>query len=239
MIRANFFALALLAVAGCSGVLSYQQGDSVFVGPLNDKDINKMNSSGKLVSKNSFDDMQFAIDRGGNFVGTCRTIHTKRNSRGTITTPGTMQVNVFNILRKETITASEITFARAIDSKLGNKLYESLIARDRDYLHCYAMGASGNKGTLVFYIQPQLPSFESLPQNLAVEVDVKGSKLQVVQIELFDRSAAPTTVVAFANPLKGNSIGIDPSSGAIEINGTPVELNGTPVGADIVKHYFE
>ena len=227
MYRSLIVAFAMLSLAACGGMLAYDQNDTVFVGPLDDMDLNKMKSSGQLQSIGSFDDMQYAIDKSGTLIGICRTEHHNPN-------PGDMDFNVFNSLRQKTISETHSGLARKIDS-FASTTYESLIASDPiRYLHCYNVGASNSNSLLVLYLQ--LQGTESLALNTAVEIDVSGTSLTIMDVELFDRTSAPTRVIARDNPLKGNTVGI--ANGVIEINGSPVVLNGNSVGAASVKHQF-
>lgn len=230
MFRLFIPALFATLLSACGGVLAYQQGDTVRSGPLDDMNLNQMKSSGALRSQGAFDDIEYAIDPGGRFVGICRTrFHSAP-------TAGDMDLAVYNALRQKTIEVSQKQLATRIDDFTGTPAYAPRVAsRPHIYLHCYRMGAGKDDGELVAYLQPQ--GIEGPPPDAAVELDVSGAELKVLDVEFFPRTAAPSRVIARDNPLNGNSVAV--VNGVIEINGAPVRLNGTPVQADTVKHQFE
>ncbi len=234
MLRFVIVAFATLSLTACGGVLSYERNDKIFIGPLDDANLNDMKSSGQLQSIGSFDDMQYAIDRNGKLVGICRTKFFNFNDGDVI--DGDMDFNVYNILKQRSISVSHEVLASKIDG-FASTTYESLIKDvPSKYLHCYNVGASNSGSELVLYLQ--LQGTEILAFNTAVEVDVSGTTLKIMDIEFFPRTGSPQRVIALDNPTKGNTVGI--ANGVIEINGSPVVLNnGSAVVADSVKHQFE
>jgi len=226
-------ALSTLILAACGGTLAYRHSDTVFLGPL-DNNLNIMKSSGALDSIDSFNDMQYAIDSGGSYVGICRTLNARPNGNST-PTDGTMELRVYNLLRQQTLSLSQDSLAKKIDS-FASTNYESLIDGSWFiFFDCDQVGASNTDSNLVLYLQ--LQGTESLAQNTAVELDVSGTSATVVDVELYSRHSAPVRVIARSNPLNGHTVGI--SGGKIEIDGAPVLLNGNPVNADSVKHHFK
>lgn len=229
MFRFIAVAVAMLSLTACGGVLAYERSDKIFVGVLDDINLNDMKTTGKLQSIGSFDDMQYAIDRSGTMVGICRTEYHNPNN-------GDMNLNVYNTLRQKRISVSHKALARKIDG-FASTNYESLI-KDAPtiYLHCYNVGASNSGSELVLYLQ--LQGTEEPAFNTAVEIDVSGTTLKILDVEFFPRTGSPQRVIALDNPRKGNTVGI--VNGVIEINSSPVVLNnGSAVVADSVKHQFE
>ena len=230
MFRKTISILALFSLTSCGGVLVYDNDEKLFIGILDDRNLNEMNSTGQVHSLGSHDRMVYAIDAGGALVGACRTtLHSANNQQA-----GEVDLHVFTAARQPKFSASNKTIIREIDD-FADTPWESALAPPHRYLHCYKMGASNTKSNLVIYFQPQ--GFEENPLDFAIEVNVAGTRLEVVDHEAFPRGSAPSRVVARDNPLKGNTVGV--LSNRLHINGTSVSLNGNPVGADGVKHYFK
>ncbi len=142
-------ALSALMLTACGGTLAYRNGDTVFLGPL-DNNLNIMKSSGSLGSIDSFDDMQYAIDSGGSYVGVCRTLNARANGSST-PTDGSMEFRVYNLLRQQTLSISQDSLARKIDS-FASTHYESLIDGSWFiYFDCDHVGASSTDSNLVLY----------------------------------------------------------------------------------------
>ena len=218
-----------VVLSACGGVLTYEHNDRILVGPLDKRDLNELKSSGALLSKGSFDDMHHAIDRSGAYVGICRTKFHRAGAQA-----GDVDFHVYNVLRQESFSVGQKQLAAGIGDFAATP-YEDLVARSPiTYLHCYEAGASTRNSNLVLYLQ--LQGTEELAMNTAVEINVSGQRLDVVDVELFDRSSSPQRVIAVDNPDKGNSVSID--NGVIHINGSAVLLNGNPVNADSVKYRF-
>lgn len=237
MYKRLFSTLFTLTLVSCGGVLVYDNSGQLFVGPLAKDNLNEMKSTGQVHSKASHDDMQYAIDRSGTFIGVCRTtFHQPENPQtNQREVPGEMDFHLFNVFRQEQFSTTNTDMIRKIDSFASSNFEDVTEDHAHRYLHCFKMGASNANSRLVLYFQPQ--GFEDTVQNLAVEIDVSGDSFTIVDHEFFSIHGNPSTVVARDNPLKGNTVGI--LSNRIAINSVSVQLNNNPVRADSVKHHFE
>lgn len=219
----------ILVLSACGGILAFDHNDTVYVGPLDDMNLNEMKSARPLEAKSSsFDAIRYGVGSGGNFVGICRTDFASGNR-------GKTELTVFDVLGQRRLHADEKAIASKLDAFFGGSSYRQLM--QVDYLDCYRVGASGKAGEVVIYLQPQSVELGADAPDVAARFDVSGSTLDLIDAERFPRTGAPTRVVALENPFKGNTVGI--SNGVIEINGAPVLLNGSPVPAESVKHHFQ
>ena len=216
--------LVLVSLSACGGVLAYKHNDKVFVGPLDDNNLNVMKSSAQLHSlTNDFQQMFYAIDRSGTWIGICRS----GVDEG-------MDFTVYDVLRNKRFAVSEDKLVTEIDrfasTNYGSSLFTQMLCRD--------VGASLSNSKLVLYVHPQTNvDSQSDVDLVAVEVDVSGTTLKVVDFEKFDLSGSPLRVIARDNPPKGNTVAW--ADGKIRINGVRVQLNGSAIDADNVKHHFQ
>jgi hypothetical protein len=232
MFRIIFASLVLLSLSACGGVLAYDRNGKVFAGPLDDMNIQVMNSSKEIRSKGSFDEIKYALNKRGTLVGVCRTTRTD-SGRG-------MDFAVYNLIGREIVSASQASLARKMDNYLssigGNRFFREKISHG-SHFYCEDIGASTEDLELVLYVRLLNPGTGEDTFFQAVRVTVGGGKLRVVDLENFHHSGLPQSVVALTNPLKGYTV--DTMGGNIRIDGVPIELRGNSVAADSVKHWFE
>jgi len=216
-----------LSLAACGGALAYQQEGTVYAGGLGAGN-NVLVNAAELQSIDSFNVIEYAIERGGVYVGVARTQHATGSGSGA------MQLDVHDFMGAHRMSVSQLELAQKIDAVKGWE-YHDVISSDAGlYFMCFAMGAADQNNALVLLLQ--LVGGGAPSPNVAVLVDVASSSLEVLDAERFDRNTAPQTIVPRTNPLKGNTIEV--VDGVILLNGDPVTHDGTPVQATSVKHHF-
>lgn len=229
MFRIVFASLVLLSLSACGGVLAYDRNGRVFAGPLDDMNIQVMNSSKEIRSRGSFNEIKYTLNKRGFLVGVCRTT---RSGSG-----AGMDFAVYNLIGREIVSATQTDLAKEMDDYLfsigGNRIFKNKMS-EGGYFYCKDIGASTKDLELVLYVH--LLNIGNTTFFQAVKVTVAGGKLRVVDLENFDPSGSPQSVVALTNPLKGYTV--DTMGGDIRIDGVPIELQGNSVAADSVKHWF-
>lgn len=231
MFRIVFASLVLLSLSACGGVLAYDRNGKVFAGLLDDMNFQVMKIRHEIRSKGPFEEIKYALNKRGTIVGVCRT---KRSGSGR-----GMDFAVYHLNGVKIAEASQTDLAREMDDYLSsignNRLFEGNISNG-GYFYCEDIGASTGDLELVLYVRLLNTSPETFTFFQAVRVTVAGGKLRVVDLENFDPSGSPQSVVALTNPLKGYTV--DTMGGDIRIDGVPIELQGNSVAADSVKHWF-
>lgn len=235
MRRPHLFA-TLLAVTlpAEASVLSFHSDDSLYAGPVEQREDMHIDRLARLQRKEGADDLQYAVDRSGRVIGVCRTTYYRGPTPFRAKVEGDMDLALYTVSGDRRAFESQATLLRKIDGMAQTKLQYSVAIDDTRYMNCYHMGASNRSSRLVFYMEPK--GFEN-QGHFAVEVQAKGKTFSITDFEIFDPDVGPARVVARDNPLKGNSI--DVVDGEIRLNGAPVLRHGKPLGADSVKYQFK
>ena len=250
MIRIILLSIASLLLSACSGILVYDDNKEVYQGNLDENNANEMKSSGMLVDGSNYDRVVYGLNSDGSFAGVCldRT-HTKNQDQST-KEKAISDFHVFNSARVKTISMNKLDLAKAIDGYAGNSAFESYMTydeiayetrsgkdvykRDMNSFNCNEVGASVNGNNLVLHVQPFLIT-DSTPQDLYIEIDVKGKQAKILDIEYVKRTESPQRVIPKKNP-GANRVRI--INGVINIDNKPVLLNGNSIQADGVSHYL-
>jgi hypothetical protein len=232
------FLAGLLQATGAQAaddVLSFHSDGSIYAGPLEGNGPREISTLSRLQRIDSADEFRFAMDRGGDVIGTCRTMHYQSGTPFRELVPGDMDLSLYDLSGSRRAVETMDTLLRKVDGRMGTKLRVSM-ANDRSrYLYCYQMGSANRSSRLVFYLQPV--GFEGTNNHFAIELQVRGKTTSITDIEIFPPDGAPTRVVARDNRLDGNTVAV--VDGEIHINGEAVLRHGKPIAADSVKYHFK
>ena len=235
LVLVPLLSLATLSAPAFDGVLSYHNDDTVIVGRLDTQDHNQLSEVARLQHKGEADAINYAVDRSGTLVGTCRTTRFQPFTAIQDGVTGDMDLSLFEITGRQIGGISQMELLRKIDGSFGTRLRTSVDNDRSRYMHCYRVGAANRNSRLVFYLKPE--GYEDSANRFAVEVQMRGKTFSITDFEIFSEGAEPTRVIARDNPLKGNTVDI--VNNEIQVNGVPVVRNGNNPVADSVKHRFK